>query len=116
MQMFYKIIFYHQSKVYEIYANHVSESDIFGFIEVEDLIFRELSALVLDTSEERLRAEFSGVKRTFIPSSAILRIDQVEKSGVPKIRSTKSKDNNISLFPGGTRSIDFLKEDTDKDK
>lgn len=108
MKTIYRVIFYNQSTVYEIYAKHLGECDIFGLIEVEGLIFRELSSLVLDTAEERLRTEFSGVKRTFIPTASILRIDEVEKSGVPKIRSLKDKDkSNVSPFPTGGRPINF---------
>ena len=41
------------------------------------------------------KAEFLGVKRSFIPIQAIVRIDEVEKGGVSKITSG----DNITLFP-----------------
>jgi hypothetical protein len=51
--------------------------------------------MVVDPSEEKLKAEFSGVRRSFIPIQAIIRIDEVEKSGVAKI----SSGDNITPFP-----------------
>ena len=47
----------------------------FGFIEVEELLFGEGSKLLIDSSEERLKTEFEGVCRTYIPLHAVLRID-----------------------------------------
>jgi hypothetical protein len=42
-----------------------------------------------------LKAEFHGVKRSFIPIQAIVRIDEVEKGGVSKIFNG----DNITPFP-----------------
>ena len=44
---------------------------------------------------EKLKGEFAGVKRSFIPIQAIIRIDEVEKEGVASI----SKGDNIAAFP-----------------
>ncbi len=93
----YKILFVSQGKVYEIYARAVSHGELFGFIEVEELVFGERSALVVDPSEERIKSEFAGVKRTFLPMHAILRIDEVEKQGVSKI--SKAEGGNVTQFP-----------------
>ena len=35
--------------------------------------------VVVDPTEEKLKSEFTGVKRSFIPMQAIIRIDEVEK-------------------------------------
>ena len=40
----FKVIFVNQGKVYEIYARKVSHGSLFGFIEVEELVFGERSA------------------------------------------------------------------------
>lgn len=93
----FKIAFMNQGQVYEIYARNVSHGDLFGFLEVEELIFGERSALLVDPAEERLESEFSGVKRTFIPLHAVVRIDEVEKKGVSKI--TDLKGGNVAQFP-----------------
>lgn len=95
----YKIIFVNQGKVYEVYAKEIAQSGMFGFIEIEGLIFGEKSAVVIDPSEEKLKNEFHEVKRTYIPMHSIIRIDEVEKEGVAKITSLEGKDQVIS-FPG----------------
>jgi hypothetical protein len=91
----YKITFLNKGKVYEIFVRQVYQSDLYGFIEVEEFVFDERSKMVVDPGEEKLKAEFSGVKRSFIPIQAIFRIDEVEKGGVAKI----SSGDNITPFP-----------------
>ena len=91
----YKVSFLNKGEVYEVFAKQVYQSDLYGFIEIEDYIFGERSQLVVDPGEEKLKAEFMGVKRSFIPMQAIIRIDEVEKEGVSKI----SKGDKISPFP-----------------
>lgn len=81
----YRIVFQNQDKVYEIYAKHVFQGDLYGFVVVEDFVFGESSSIVVDPSEEKLKAEFEGVKRSFIPMHDIVRIDQVERRGAAKI-------------------------------
>jgi hypothetical protein len=91
----YKITFLNKGKVYEIFVRQVYQSDLYGFIEVEEFVFDERTQVVVDPSEEKLKAEFSGVKRSFIPMQAIMRIDEVDKSGTGKI----SSGDNITPFP-----------------
>lgn len=96
----YRIHFHAQNTVYQIYAKHVDQSDFFGFLEVEGIIFGESSSLVVDPSEERLKTEFQDVKKTHIPFDSILRIDVVEKEGTSKISILPStNEKNISHFP-----------------
>lgn len=98
----YRIIFVQEDKIYEIYARYISEEPLMGFIEVEELLFGEtVSSIVVDPSEEKLKAEFSDVSRTYIPMHSILRIDQVQKEGTAKIKSSESETkDNIRQFPG----------------
>jgi Uncharacterized protein conserved in bacteria len=93
----FKILFVNQGKVYEIYARKVSHGHLFGFLEVEDLIFGERSSVVLDPTEERIKSEFEGVKRTYLPLHSVLRVDEVKKQGVSKI--TVLEGGNIAQFP-----------------
>lgn len=93
----YKISFVNQGKVYEIYARSVGQGHLFGFIEVEKLVFGTRSSVVLDPSEERIKTEFTGVRRSYIPMHAILRIDEVEKEGVSKISTMEG--GNVARFP-----------------
>ena len=82
----YRIIFHSQGSIYELYAREVTQGAMFAFVEIGDIIFGERSKLVVDPSDEKLKTEFDGVKRTYIPLHAIVRIDQVEKEGRAKIR------------------------------
>ena len=93
----YKVVFVNQGKVFEIYARKVGHGPLFGFVEVEELIFGERSAVVVDPSEERIKAEFEGVKRTYLPMHSVLRIDEVRKSGVSKISAVEG--SNVTQFP-----------------
>ncbi|VEG90179.1 DUF1820 family protein [Legionella spiritensis] len=95
----YRITFANQDAVYEIYARKVSESEMFGFLEVEEFVFGENTSLVVDPSEERLKLEFSHVKRTFIPMHSVFRIDEVDKQGVAKVRDMSGNDSKVSMFP-----------------
>jgi|TARA_Y100000815_G_C13282327_1_gene477427 hypothetical protein len=90
----YKITFSNQGKLYEIYAKSVSNSNLLGFIEVESLVFGEKTSLVIDPSEEKIKTEFEGVKRTYIPMHSVLRIDEVDKEGVSKV--SKAEGNNVT--------------------
>ena len=94
----FRIMFVNQGKVYEVYARKVSHGDLFGFIEVEELVFGERSSVVLDPAEERIKGEFSGVKRTFLPLHSILRIDEVRKQGTAKITALEAG-ANVAQFP-----------------
>jgi hypothetical protein len=88
----FRIMFVNQGKVYEIYARRVSHGELFGFIEVEELVF-------VDPAEERIKGEFDGVKRTYLPLHSILRIDEVKKQGVSKITALEGGGANVSQFP-----------------
>lgn len=96
----YKVIFLNQGNLYELYAQEVYQGNLYGFVEIEELIFGENSSVLVDPSEEKLKSEFSGVKRSFIPMHAIVRIDEVEKEGTGKITELSPNGNNIAQFPG----------------
>ena len=91
----YKVTFLNKGKVYELFVRQVFQSDLYGFIEVEDYVFDEVTQVVVDPSEEKLKNEFSGVRRSFIPIQSVIRIDEVEKGGVSKI----SSGDNITPLP-----------------
>jgi hypothetical protein len=92
----YKILFMSQGQVYEIYARHVGHGALFGFVEVEKLVFGARSSVLVDPSEEKIKSEFEGVTRTYLPMHSILRIDEVEKEGAGKISKIEG---NIAQFP-----------------
>jgi hypothetical protein len=93
----YKIMFTNQARVYEVYAKSISQGGLFGFVEVEGLLFGEKSTVVVDPSEETLQREFAGVERTYIPMHTILRIDEVERRGASTIRSVD--DGKVTALP-----------------
>ena len=97
-QNIFRIVFANQGKIYEIYARKVSHGGLFGFIEVEDLIFGERSSVVVDPTEERIRSEFSGVKRTYLPMHSVIRVDEVKKQGLSRITALEGG-SNVAQFP-----------------
>lgn len=92
----FRVTFLNQGEVYEIYARKVSQGGLFGFIEVEEITFGERSKILIDSSEERLKTEFEGVVRTYVPMHAVVRIDEVDKAGRGRIRSG---DDKVTSFP-----------------
>jgi len=97
VQHIYKVLFHNQGQIYEVYAHNIYQSDLYGFIEVEDYIFGKKTQVVIDPAEDKLRTEFEGVQRSFIPMHAVIRIEEVEKEGVAKV--TESSGTNITPFP-----------------
>lgn len=93
----FKVIFANQGKVYEIYARKVTHGSLFGFIEVEELVFGERSTVVVDPVEEKVRAEFEGVQRTYLPMHSVLRVDEVRQQGVSKVSAFDG--SNVTPFP-----------------
>ncbi len=93
----FKVIFMSQGQIYEIYARSVGHGELFGFVEVEELVFGERTSVVVDPSEEKIKSEFKNVRRTYLPMHAIIRIDEVDKQGVSKI--SKFEGGNVAQFP-----------------
>jgi hypothetical protein len=102
----YRVIFTNQGEVYELYTRYIFQSEMYGFVEVEELLFDD--SLISEASDdsdakknfEKLKLEFTGVKRSFIPLPSIIRIDEMEQAGVVKV--TPSKDDptgNVRHFP-----------------
>ena len=62
----YKIIFIQLGEIYEIFAKQIYQSDMYGFIEVEEYIFNKDKQLVVDPNSEKLKSEFAKVERSYI--------------------------------------------------
>jgi hypothetical protein len=86
----YRIFFTSQGKGYEIYARKVGQAEVYGFVEIEDIVFGERSAIVVDPNEEALKNEFASVKRLLVPYHCVGRIDEVEREGQAKVISLAS--------------------------
>ena len=95
----FKVIFQNQGNVYELYARKVSQGALFAFVEVEDILFGNRGNVLVDPSEEKLKSEFAGVRRTYIRLQAVVRIDEVEKEGVNKIVALANPQGNVMPFP-----------------
>ncbi len=94
----YKITFHNHVKIYELYAHHISSSEIWGFTVVSDLVFDQAKGLVVDPTEEKLRDEFVHTKSLHLPMQSIVRIEEVEKRGQLSIRDA-STGEKITPFP-----------------
>lgn len=106
----YRVIFNNQGEVYELYTRYIFQSEMYGFVEVEELLFDESphskasDEAGADTDAkkmfEKLKLEFTGVKRSFIPLTSIIRIDEMEQAGVVKVISSKDDPKgNVRHFP-----------------
>jgi hypothetical protein len=95
----YRVTFRNDAEVYEVYCERVGQSDLFGFIEIEGILFGERSSVVVDPSEEKLKHEFAGVERTLVPLHAVIRIDAVDKSGAGKVYAVVSKSGKVTALP-----------------
>ncbi|HEX3553271.1 MAG TPA: DUF1820 family protein [Thermoanaerobaculia bacterium] len=97
----FKIVFLNQGNVVELYARQVTQGNLFGFIEVEDLVFGGRTEMVVDPTEESLRSEFGQAKRLYLPMHAVFRIEEVEQEGVSRMRAitVKSDEGIVRVFP-----------------
>ncbi|UYB52819.1 DUF1820 family protein [Xanthomonas sp. AM6] len=95
----YKVTFLNHGKVYELYAQHVGSSHLWGFSEIGALVFDLHDGLVIDPTEERLREEFGDTKMLHLPMQSIVRIEEVEKKGQSAIRDATTGEKVITPFP-----------------
>jgi len=94
----YKIIFLNNGKVYELFAESVTTSGLWGFVEVSNLVFETGEGIVVDPTEEKMRQEFSGAKVLHLPMQCVLRVEEVEKRGKCLIRDRESGEK-VTPFP-----------------
>ncbi len=95
----YRVVFHQQGRIYEIYAKKVVQGELFGFVQVEGILFGEKSQVVVDPSEEGLKREFEGVRRFQVPIHAVLRIDEVDREGASRV-TPGEKGSRVTPFPG----------------
>jgi len=95
----YRIRFAQQGQVYEIYAREVSHEAMMGFVEIGEPVFGEKTQVVVDPSEERLKAEFEGVSRFCVPVHQVIRIDQVAKQGTARISEAGGDSGKVAHLP-----------------
>ncbi|KJV05593.1 DUF1820 family protein [Methylocucumis oryzae] len=95
----YKVVFYNQDQIYEVFVKSVYQAEIYGFVVLEDFVFGEKSAIVVDPGEEKLKREFNGVDKSYVPIHKIIRIDEVKQQGTAKMLalSKNSSDNSSNV-------------------
>jgi len=94
----YKIIYCDTDKVYEIYAKTINDANMYGFVEVGEIVFED-NSVIIDPAEDRLKDEFKNVKTTYIPQQSIIRIDYVNRKGIAKIIDTKGAKSESNVKP-----------------
>ncbi len=87
----YRIQFVSNGERYELYVKELSQSSLFGFIEIGGFVWDSHTSLVVDPSHEKLKSEYADVNRTYIPMHSILKIDAVKKQGTAKITELSDK-------------------------
>ena len=95
----YKVTFLNAGRIYELYAQRVSASALWGFTEIADLVFDVNAGVVVDPTEERLRDEFGGTRALHLPMQSIVRIEEVEKKGQSAIRDAATGETVVTPFP-----------------
>lgn len=93
----YRVFFTNQGKGYELYARKVDQSDIYGFVAIEGLLFGEQSSLLHSPAEESLKKEFEDVDRILVPFHQVSRIDEVKKEGRGKIMNLSGNNDSAGL-------------------
>ena len=91
----YRIQFITGKKEFDIKAQHVRESEFFGFLEISDFILTDPSKVVITPEEDELKREFDGIKKILIPYQFVRRIDEFEedeKKVVSPFLKIKNKD------------------------
>ena len=97
----YRVIFHQDGQIFEVYSRYISEESLVGFLEVDEIILNESrSTVLIDPKEEKIRNEFKGVQRSYIPVHLVIRIDEVLKEGVASVKDANK--TNVSQFPGKT--------------
>ncbi|MCW4152407.1 DUF1820 family protein [Halomonas janggokensis] len=92
----YRVVVHQQGEIWDLYVREIFQSELWGFIEVEEFVFEDSSRVVIDPASEKLQRTFEGVKRSYLPLNAIVRIDEVEREG--PLKAVKS-DAQVAEFP-----------------
>ena len=106
--MLFKVSFVNQGELFEVYVRKIYQSDMFGFVTLEEFDF-ESKNVVVDPSEERLKSEFKNVDRCYIPMHNVVRIDEVKKPGTAKIVDIGEK---VAQLPAALYGTPGKKPDT----
>ena len=79
---------------------------MFAFVEIADIIFGERSKLVVDPSEEQLKSQFSGVKRTYIPLHSVVALAVAAKAEAYTVEAVRGEVETSGQLTRGMTVID----------
>jgi hypothetical protein len=99
MKTLFKVTFLNHGKVYELYAQRVAASSLWGFTEVGELVFDHHDGVLIDPVEERLRDEFGNTRALHLPMHSIVRIEEVAKKQQSAIRDAHGGESVVTPFP-----------------
>ena len=102
----YRVSFILKEEIYEVCALGIANSNLFGFVEIDELVWDAEPSTIIDPAKERVREKFKEVACIFVPVHAILHIDLVEFDETAKKGKTGSaksvpvkEGSNVMYFP-----------------
>ena len=95
-EIVYRVLYHQQTVPFELYARSVSESEMFGFVELEELVFETAAT---EPAQEKVKQEFDAVKRTYIPLTNVIRIDAIERDDEMNWQGKRPNVGNVTVFP-----------------
>ena len=103
----YRLHFYQEGKRITLYAKHIIINEAMpGFVGVEELVFDDSAAGIINSADEKLKSEFSDVKSFYIWYHDIIRIDEVTHAKEANIAETpKEQGSNIIRPPAFGRIL-----------
>ena len=90
----YRVHFQTENRSYSLLTRSVRESELFGFIEISEIIFEDINRLIISPEDEALRKEFAKVESISIPHQYLRRIDRLSDSddvGVSYLKIAENK-------------------------
>ena len=95
----YKVTFLNHGRIYELFAEQVGSSALWGFTEVSGLVFDVRDGVLVDPTEERLRDEFADTRVLHLPMQSVIRVEEVARKGQSAIRDATSGEKVVTPFP-----------------
>ena len=96
--LIYRIRFIENDEIKSIYARYISEENLVGFLEADELVLND------DFTDSKLSNEFAhqfkGVQRVYFPMHVILRIDEIDLNNQQEnTEKSASVRSNVRRFP-----------------
>ncbi|MBN2231558.1 MAG: DUF1820 family protein [Deltaproteobacteria bacterium] len=107
-EQIYRVHFKTGKRDYALLARSVTESEMFGFVEIADFIFTDSDRLIISPEDDALRKEFARIRSIAVPHQYILRIDRLNDEQDIGVSYLKVADDNHNDSPtaSGTEDSD----------